>query len=138
MDSSRSGQAFLALTLLISAIVIVVGATIAFITIAFIDSSYGLQAAGQANAAALSGVEDAALNLERYGLAWNPGPSNTYTLSLPAGSATITFTPDSPTPDLATVVSAAVVQNRTQKIRAVFAVNPTTGQVALVSADKIQ
>ncbi len=138
INTSRSGQAFLALTLLISAIVIIVGATIAFITIAFIDSSYGLQAAAQANAAALSGLEDATLNLERYGLSWNPGSSDTYTLGLPAGSATVVFKPNVPFLNFATVDSSAVVENRTQKIQAVFTVDPTTGQVALLSADTVQ
>jgi hypothetical protein len=118
--------------LLIGAIILVVGTTIAFTTVAFIDGSYGSQASQNAEAVAAGGVEDAQLRLARGDIA-NGG---TYTVTTATGSATVTVTP--PSAGLATVLSIATVLFRTRKIQAVFAIDPTTGQVSQVSWNEVQ
>jgi hypothetical protein len=130
----RHGQAFLSVVLLIGAIVLVVGTTIAFITVTFIDSSYGTQASQNAEAAAAGGVNDAQLRLVRGDIA----AGGMYTVPVAATTATVTVTPNSPGPNLATVLSVATVLFRTRKIQAVFSIDPTTGQVSPVSWNEIQ
>ncbi len=120
--------------LLIGAIVLVVGTTIAFVTATFIDSSYGTQASQNAEAAAAGGVYDAQLRLVRGDIA----AGGTYTVPTAATTATVTVTPNSPSAGLATVLSMATVLFRTRKIQAVFAIDPTTGQVSLVSWNEVQ
>lgn len=131
----RRGQAFLSVVLLIGAIVLVVGTTIAFITVTFIDSSYGTQASQQAEAAAGGGVNDAYLNLVRYGMAWCP---TAYAIPVGSVSVSVTCSPNTPNADLATVLSTATVQYRTRKIRVAFSIDPVTGQVAQVSWNEVQ
>lgn len=111
---------------------LIAGATIAFITIAFIDSSYGAQSAGQAEAAAIGGIQDAQLRLIRGDLAGG----GTYTVATATGAATVTVAP--PSAGLAAVLSVGTVRFRTRKIQAVFAIDPVTGQVAMVSWSEIQ
>ncbi len=128
----RHGQAFLSVVLLIGTIVIVVGTTIAFVTVAFIDSSYGTQALQGAEATAMAGIKDAQLRLARGDLT----SGGVYALPTIAGSAAVTVTP--PSAGLATVLSIATVNFRTRKIQAVFSIDPTTGKVTEVSQVEIQ
>jgi len=135
--TSRSAQAFLSLILLIGAIIIVVGTTITFITIAFIDSSYGFQAANQAEAAAESGIEDAQLGLIRYGGKFPVGGVNPYTITTLTGTASVSVY-QMAEQDLVTVISASTVFFRTRKVQAVFSVDPGSGQVSQVSWREVQ
>ena len=114
---------------------LVAGTTIAFVTVTFIDSSYGTQASQNAEAAAAGGVQDAYLNLVRNSTFASAGG---YPVPSAATTATVTVTQNSPSAGLATVLSTATVLFRTRKIQAVFSINPTTGQVSPVSWNQIQ
>ncbi len=131
----RTGQAFLSIVLLIGAIVLVVGTTIAFITATFIDSSYGTQASQNAEAAAAGGVNDAQLQLIRNSAFASAGG---YHVPSAVTAAPVTVPQHSPGANLVTVLSTATVLFRTRKIQAVFSIDPTTGQVAPVSWNEIQ
>jgi hypothetical protein len=63
----RQGQSFLALILLIGGIVSLIGVTFAFLSGAFVDSSFGYQSSAIAEATAISGAEDALLQFPRSG-----------------------------------------------------------------------
>jgi hypothetical protein len=121
------GQSFLALVLLIGAIVAAIGVTIAFFASTFVDSGFGYQASAQAYAAAASGVQDALLQLDR-----NSNFSGSY--SLPVGSTTVAVIVTDPTPgSSAKIVSSATVSNHTSKLTVLLSENATTSQFTVVS-----
>jgi hypothetical protein len=127
----KKGQAFLSTILIIGGIMIVIGATVAALAAAFIDSGYGLQAADQAESVATAGVNDAFIRLDRNSAFSSGG----YVVTVPGGSATVSVTPGT---GLATVLSSATVNGRTRKISAIFSIGVSTGQVALTSWQDVQ
>lgn len=78
LKSNQSGQAALSLVLLVGGTVVLIAATLFFLIISFINSTFGFQAANQAWGLALSGGNDALLQLSR-----NPTVGNTtYTFNV--------------------------------------------------------
>lgn len=129
MRYNKKGQAFLALVLLIGGIVVTAGIALAFIAISSVNTSYGFQNSESAEALATAGAEDALLQLDR-----NPSLSNTtgYTITLPAGTATVTITQNSPSSGQIYILSSAAVSNQTRKIGVVVS-ETATGQTSVVS-----
>ncbi len=125
----RSGQSFLVLILLIGGMVAVIGVLLAFFAGALVDSSSGYQASVTAQAAAISGAQDALLQLDR-----NPDFSaGGYALAVGSTTATVSVTQNAPSAYLITVSSSAIVSGRTGKINVVVAENASTSQMTIVS-----
>lgn len=115
---------------------IMIGATVAVLASAFIDSGYGLQASDQAESVASAGMNDAFLQLARNSVFSSPGG---YSVTVPNGSATVVVTQGSgSSAGLATALSTATVGSRTRKISAVFSISTSTGQVILASWQDVQ
>ena len=100
--------------------------SLAFLALSLINSGYGYRSSNQAMALAQGGVSDALLVLTR-----NKDYSGSYTIS--SGSVSVTVTQNSPTEGQTTIISDATVNRYRRKLQAVTAVNPTTGQVDLLS-----
>jgi hypothetical protein len=132
--ANASGQAFLSTVLIMGGAIILIAATVAVVAATFIDSGYGLQASDRASAVAIAGVNDAFMRLIRQ----SSFSSGGYAVTVPAGSATVSVTQNSPVVGEATVFSAADVSGRTRKIDAVFSINSSTGHVSLVSWQNVQ
>ncbi len=133
------GQAFLSLVLLMGGAMLLIGVTLTFIAVSFIDMGYGYQAVVQAESIANSGAEDALLQLDRNIAFGNTGG---YTYVLPVGSSTANVTvtqnntgfASNPGVGLtATILSSASVANRTRNVTVIVALNATTSQVTVMS-----
>jgi hypothetical protein len=132
----NKGQAFLAMTFFIGGILVVAGILIAFITISYVDTGYGVAASARAEEAATAGAEDGLLQLDR-----NAAFSNTTGYSVSSASstmATVTVTQNSPSTGLVTILSAATVSGHAKKVSIVVSLNASTGQVSVVSWTNIQ
>ena len=128
------GQSFVLLVLLIGGAIVLVSLVSAFLTASFIDTGYGYQDIVQAQAAAMGGVNDALLQLDR-----NPAFSSSgYTLSVASTNATVTVTQNSPVNGEATILSSATVSDRTKKVSAVAAFNQSTTQMTVVSMQVVE
>jgi len=129
--SSSSGQAALSLVFLIGGIVFVAGTSIALFALTFINTGYGYETSQHVIAVASSGISDALLQLDRDKAFPNGGGS--YTVPVDTASATVTVTQGSPAANQATIISSATIGLRSRTIRAVVSINPTTGQITLLS-----
>ena len=129
----KKGQVFLSLVFIIGGIVILVGLLIVFFLNSSIDTSYGYQAATAADAAALSGAQDAFLQLQR-----NPAFATSYTVSVGSTTASVTVTQNSPATNNVTILSTATVAFRARKVQIVAAKDPSTGVVTVLSEQMIQ
>jgi uncharacterized protein (UPF0333 family) len=135
---NRKGQAFLALTFFIGGILVVAGVLIAFITLSYVDTGYGVAASAKAEEAATGGAEDALLQLDRNA-AFSTAVSGPYTVSSATSTtATVTVTQNSPSAGLATILSAATVSGHAKKISVVVSENVPTGQISVISWTDIQ
>jgi hypothetical protein len=135
---NRKGQAFLALTFFIGGILAVAGILIAFITISYVDTGYGVAASAKAEEAATAGAEDGLLQLDRNA-AFSTAVSGPYTVSSASSTtATVSVTQSSPSAGLVTILSAATVSGHAKKISVVVSENASTGQVSVVSWTDIQ
>lgn len=115
---------------------LVAGILIAFLTLSYIDTGYGVAASFTAEAAATAGAEDGLLQLDR-----DPSFSNTVGYPVASASsttATVTVTQGSPSAGLVTILSAATVSGHTKKINVVVSENAATGQVNIVSWADVQ
>ena len=118
----------------IGGIILLVGTTLAFLAITFLNSSFGYQAANRAVGVANGGVYDAILLLMR-----NKGFSDTgycvpaTTIPCPAGYATVVVTQDSPSTGKVTVTSEATVSRYRRKVQAILSVSSSTGAVEFLS-----
>lgn len=128
------GQATLALVFLIGGIVVVIGVSLAFIVLSFINSGYGFQSSNRALAVAAAGVEDAIIKLVR-----NKDFSAASPYDVPVGTytASVSVAQNTPVSGRVTIVSTAAVGAYKRKVQAVVAVNSATGQVQLVSWDQL-
>jgi uncharacterized protein (UPF0333 family) len=132
----NKGQAFLALTFFIGGLLVVAGVLIAFITLSYIDTGYGVAASARAESAATAGAEDALLQLDRNAAFSNPTGYSVSSAS--STTATVTVTQNSPSAGLVTILSAATVSGHAKKISVVVSENASTGQVSVVSWTNIQ
>jgi uncharacterized protein (UPF0333 family) len=128
------GQAFLALVFLIGTVIVLVGATLAFLASSYVDTSYGYRSSVQADAAANSGAEDAMLQLQRDSAFASSG----YTVTSGSTTATVTVTQSTPSAGFITILSTATVSGYTRKIDIVLAVNSLTEQTTVVSWQEVQ
>jgi len=126
----RSGQAILALTFLIGGIIVLTGVTLAFLVSSVLNATYGYRSAEIAQAAAVAGVEDALMQLDRSGSGFSSGG---YPVIVGNYSATVTVVQSSPVAGQVTITSTASVANRRRTIRAIVSENSTTGQIILIS-----
>ena len=128
----KSGQAALSLVFLTGGIIVLIGVSLAFLAISFINSSFAFQSANKALAVASTGVNDVLIQLVR-----NKSFYGTYCVpkSLPCdkGSANVVVFQDTPSPGLVTIESLATSFVSRRKIKAIVSVNSTTTQVNLVS-----
>ena len=125
----KKGQAILALVFVIGGIVVLIGLTIAFLAISFVNSSYGYRAAQRAEAVASSGANDALIQLARNASSSSSG----YTLTVGSDSATVTITQNTPASGETKIVSVSTVALSTKTVTAVVAENSNTGQITVVS-----
>jgi len=125
----RRAQAALSLVFLIGGIVFIAGISIAFFALSFINSGYGFEASQRITAIASSGIHDALLQLDRNRSFASAG----YSVPVDSVSATVVVTQGSPVADQATITSAASIGLRSRTMRAVVAIDATTGQVTLLS-----
>lgn len=112
----------------------VIGVSLTFVVLSFITSGYGFQSSNRALAVAAAGVDDAIIKLVR-----NKDFSAASPYDVPVGTytASVTVAQNTPVSGQATIVSTAAVAAYKRKIQAVVAVNPTTGQVHLISWDQL-
>lgn len=131
---SRDGQAILSVIFLISAIIILTGLALVFTVTAFLNNTYGFQLKEKAQAAALSGVDDALLRLAR-----DKDFSNTLGYSLLVGNytATVTVLRDVPVTGQTTITSSAAALLSQSSIKTTVSRNLTTGQITVISWQQI-
>lgn len=112
---------------------IIIGATLTFVIVSFLNSTYGFRDANQALSIAQSGVQDAVIQLTRnkdFSSAGYCVPD----LACGAGTATVSVTQSS---GQATIISYAVSNNRQRRIKAVASIS-STGQVDMLSWEILQ
>jgi uncharacterized protein (UPF0333 family) len=130
----RRAQATLALVFLIGGIIVVIGVSLAFVVASFIASGYGFRLSNQALAIASGGINDAVIKLVRNK---DYSAASPYSVPIGAYAASVTVTQNSPVSGQVTIVSAATVGSYTRKVKAVVAVDSSSGQVQLVSWDQL-
>ena len=130
----RNGQAIFSFVFLVGTIVVAIGVTLAFLAFSFINISFGFRAGERASAAAAGGANDGVMQLVR-----NKSFSNVSGYSVPgdAAAATVSVSQNTPVSGEATIISTATVSGYERRIKAVVAVDPTTGQVTLINWNKI-
>ncbi|RJP45820.1 hypothetical protein C4587_00300 [Candidatus Parcubacteria bacterium] len=124
------GQAALSFVFLVGAVIVLIGTSLAFLAISFVNSSFGLQASQRALAVGTSGVHDALLQLVR-----NKDFSDTLGYAVPVGAdtATVTVAQNVPAAGQATVVSRGAVSVFRRTLTVVVSIHPLTGQLKLLS-----
>ncbi|RJQ29859.1 hypothetical protein C4571_00345 [Candidatus Parcubacteria bacterium] len=132
--SFRGGQTALSFVFLIGAIVVLIGTTLAFLTVSFVNSSFGFQASQRAAGIAFSGASDGVFQLVRDR---NFADVTGYVVPVGGDSAVITVTQNSPVSGQATIVSTASASIYQRKVRVVVSVHSTTGQVTVLSWQRI-
>jgi hypothetical protein len=139
-DFFKKGQAFLALTFFIGGILAIAGILIAFLTLSYVDTGYGVAASFNAEAAATAGAEDALLQLDRNAVfPQGSGMSDPYTIAASSSTtATVTVTQNSPSSGFVTILSVATVSGHTKKIDVIVSENAATGQLSVVSWADVQ
>lgn len=134
----RSGQTALALVFVIGGIIILFGTTLAFLTLSFLNSTYGFQASNRAASLARGGIDDATLQLLRnkdFSSAGYCVPDAS--LPCPVGFAQVVVTQDNPVEGQVTVTSEAAVLLYRRRLEAIFSVNATTSLVRMISSQQV-
>lgn len=126
----KKGQAALSLVFLIGGIALLVSVTLSLVAINFLNSTFAFQSANKAMAESMGGISDAVLQLNRNPNFTNLGGYSVCVTNFSSDCATVTVTTAS---NLATIVSTAVVFTSRRKIQAVAAIDPSTGEVTVVS-----
>jgi hypothetical protein len=135
-DYFRKGQSFLGLVVLIGGIISVVGLLVAFLANSFIDTGYGLAASINAEAVAISGAQDALLQLDRNTNFSYASPG--YPVVASGSTAMVTVNQNTPAAGYITVISTATVLGHTRTIDAVLSKNSSTTQMSVVSWQDVQ
>lgn len=128
--SQVAGQAVISFVFLIGSIVVITGITLAVLASSFLNSTYGFQLAERAQAVALSGVEDALVQLNR-----NKDFSSVsgYGVSIGSDSATVTVVQNSPLGGQVAITSTVTILNRQRTLRVIASRDSTTGRIILIS-----
>jgi hypothetical protein len=114
-------------------------ATLAFLALSFLNSTYGFQAANRATALAQGGVHDVMLQLMRdkdFASAGYCLPYNA-TLPCPSDHVQVTALQDTPAAGQVTVTANATVSRYHRSVQAVLAVDATSTLVRLVTMEQI-
>lgn len=119
----------------VGAIVAAVGVVLAFLAASSVNNIYAYQASVRAEAVAVSGAEDALLQLARNITFNNTGG---YNVTVGSSTATVTVTQNSPSAGLTTVLSTATVLGSTRKIQVVVSTNASVNQTNLISWSIVQ
>ena len=117
---------------LIGGVILLVGLTLAFFSNSFIDVGYGYQASANAEGAAISGAQDAMLQLDRN------TASSSYSILVGSTTAAITVTQNTPATNYITILSVATVSLRTRKVQVIMFKDPNTSQLTVTSWQEIQ
>lgn len=135
MANNERAQTFLALVFLIGGIILLVSMTMAFLTSSFIDTGYGFKASLSAEATAISGAQDAILQLDR-----NINFSNTsgYSVGIGSSTATVTVTQNSPSAGFVNILSSANISGHVKKINVILTESTTTDSLGVVSWQEVQ
>lgn len=110
---------------------IIIAASLTFMVLSFLNSARGFQAANSALALAMSGYEDALLQLAR-----NQNTNGSYCvpdIACGGGTASVSITSDSPQAGFATIVSSAKVLGRERAIQALVTISTSTSEIQPVS-----
>jgi len=132
--SARGGQAALSFVFLVGAIIALIATSLAFLTISFVNSSFGFQASQRALAAASSGAADALMQLIRNK---DFSDATGYGVSVGNGSATVTVSQNTPAIGQATIISTALVSIYQLRIRVIVSIHSLNGQVKVISWQRI-
>jgi len=111
---------------------IIVGATLTFIVVSFLNSTYGFRDANQALSLASSGVQDAVLQLTRNKDFSDAGYCVPDT-SCGTGTATVAVTQNSPSSSQITIISSASFNIRQRRVRAIVSLATSTGEISVIS-----
>lgn len=132
--SFKKAQATLSLTILVGGTAILVGLTLAFLTLSFINITAGIQASSRALTVASAGAQDALLQLIRN----KDFSSGGYQVSIGNDTATVSVTNTVSVNQLAEIVSAATIFKSQRKIKVVASVDSQNGKVSVVSWEQLR
>ena len=126
LNPRSTGQATLSLAVLVGGTAVLIGLTLTFLTISFINTTAGFQSGNLALTVASGGAEDALLRLAR-----NKELTASYNLTIDGSTAVVTIQPGSP-PDRVLITSEATVVNSQRKIAVYVSVDEVTGRVSVI------
>jgi hypothetical protein len=132
----EKGIALLPAVLMIGIIVVELGVALAFVIYLSNLSSYGARLSQEALYAARAGANDAVLRtvrdkdfpLEGY---------DDYMITIDRASVEITIDKNVPGTNQNTITAVATVLTRKKTMEAIVSINPTTGEVSIISFDEI-
>jgi len=131
----------LALIFSIGSVLLIIALTLVVIATSFVGMSYGYQAAEKARFAALVGVSDAILQLDRNNGFCSPAGSPPGCSSSPVTSCNVsvavTVTANSPAAGEDTILSQATVLNRVRQVKAVVSVNASSSAISVVAVTSL-
>ena len=130
----KKAQATLSLTILVGGTAILVGLTLAFLTLSFINITAGIQASSRALTVASAGAQDALLQLIRN----KDFSSGGYQVSIGNDTAMVSVNNTVSVNQLAEIVSAATVFKSQRKIKVVASVDSQNGKVSVVSWEQLR
>ena len=126
---AKRGQATLSLAILVGGTAVLIGVTVAFLTLSFIETSQSFQAGNRALTVAGAGARDALLQLVR-----NKSFSSAagYTIQLGNDKATVRVRNSSLTSGRVSITSEASVLGNQRKIQVIASLDPLTGKVGVI------
>ncbi|MDO8536822.1 MAG: hypothetical protein Q7R94_01085 [bacterium] len=130
---SRRAQAILALILLIGGIILLIALALAFLATSFVNSAYGYAIAQRAQAVAISGANDALMQLARD----KDFSSGGYSFSVGSSTATVTVTQNSPLTGQVAITSTATITFRKRTVGIVVSRNASSSQITVISWTQI-
>lgn len=124
------------LVIFIGSIIALVGLLVAFLANSFIDTGYGLADSVSAEATAMSGAQDALLQLDRNANFSYASPG--YSVAVGSSTTMVVVTQNSPSAGYITIVSTATVLQHTRAVDVVVSENTLTERMSVVSWQDIQ
>ena len=129
----RKGQATLSLAILVGGTAVLIGLTLAFLTISFTNSSSGFQSAERALAVASAGADDALLGLVRDKNFAYASPGYPLVVGTGGHKAMVIVQNSSPAFNRVTITSQATVGVAQRKIEVIAEVDGDTGKMSVIS-----
>lgn len=130
----KKAQATLSLTILVGGTAILVGLTLAFLTLSFINITAGIQASSRALSVASAGAQDALIQLVRN----KDFSSGGYQVSIGSDTAMVSVNNSASVNQLAEIISAATIFRSQRKIRVVVSVDSQNGKISVVSWEQLK